>query len=152
MIHKEAEAGNEEKSRVGICWEIVELHRKYLKAEEIEATSYFLVIPSKNFYCHSLLTFKDNYKYYWIEGSFKDLKGVREYNSLEELFSDILLNFHKVVNIDNLNLNNVKIYEYEPPHFGIGCVEFYFHCFRGKNLTDKYLKNSLKLIEEEINK
>ena len=137
-----------EKSRVGICWELVELNRKYLNDADIKCNTYFFVIPYGNFYCHSVLVFKDKDKYYWFESSFKELIGIREYNSLERLFSDVLKNFNKITNLEEPKLEDIKIYDYTTPNFGIGCVLFYFHCFRGKNVTDKYLKNCLKLIED----
>lgn len=141
-----------EKSRVGICWETVELDRKYLEEENIPCKSYFFMVPSRNFYCHSVLVFEDNNKFYWIENSFKKLVGIRSYNSLQELFNDVIDNFHLISNNNTLDIRNMKIYEYTKPNNGIGCVQFYFHCFRGKNVTKKYIEKYLETIEDKNNK
>lgn len=138
-----------EKSRVAICWETVELNRKYLIQENIPCKAYFFVIPKLNFYCHSVLVFEDKNKFYWLENSFKDLLGIREYNDLQELFIDVLLNFKQIVKNKDINLKNIKIYEYEAPTPGINCVQYYFHCFKSKNITKKYLNNCLNSIEEK---
>ncbi len=138
-----------EKSRVGICWETVELSRKYLEDNNIPCKTYFFVIPNGKFYCHSILVFKANDKYYWFENSFVDMKGIKEFNSLDEVIYCILDNFKKIVNGNDFNINNIKIYEYNKPKDGTNCVLFYFHCFRGKNITKKYLINYLNSIEEK---
>lgn len=140
-----------EKTRIGICWETVELDRKYLEDNNIPCKSYFFVIPSANFYCHSVLVFQDNNKYYWIENSFKELRGIREYDSLQSLFNDVLNNFKLIANNKELHLKNIKIYEYNKPTPHIGCVQFYFHCFRGKNITKKYIQKYLEIIEDKNN-
>ncbi len=138
-----------EKSRVGICWETVELDKKYLLDANIPCKTYFFVIPNLNFYCHSVLVFKENNKYYWLENSFKELTGIREYNNLQELFNDVMHNFNAITHIENPNLKQLKIFEYNTPKFGIGCVQFYFHCFKGKNITKNYVKNYLKSIDDK---
>ena len=77
------------------------------------------------------------------------MKGIKEFNSLDEVIYCILDNFKKIVNGNDFNINNIKIYEYNKPKDGTNCVLFYFHCFRGKNITKKYLINYLNSIEEK---
>lgn len=136
-----------EKSRIGICWETVELTRKYLEEKEIPCKTYFFVIPNINLFCHSVLVINDNKNYFWLENSFKDLKGIRQYNSLQLLFNDVLSNFHLIVGRKKFNIENIKIYEYSKPKDKLNCVLFYLHCFNGKNITNEYLPEYLKNIK-----
>lgn len=138
-----------EKSRIGICWETVELNREYLEKNNISCKAYFFVIPFNNFYCHSVLVFNDKNKYYWFENSFKNMIGIHEYNSLQELFNNVINNFGNIVNQKKINIRSLKIYEYSKPRPGIGCVQFYFHCFRGKNITNDYIPNYIKLVADK---
>ena len=138
-----------EKNRIGICWETVEINRYYLQKANIPCKTYFFVVPAQSFYCHSVLVFQDKDKFYWMESSFKELIGIREYKSLKDLFYDVLDNFDKITHIKKTNFKNLKIYDYNSPNPGIGCVQFYFHCFRGKNITKDYLPKYIKLIDEK---
>ena len=103
------------KSQCGNCWETVELTRKLLEENNLPAKAYFFVIPTCEFYCHSIAVTNIDNNYYWIENSFKNMKGVREYNSLEELIYDVLNNFHKIIHKEKVNYKHVKIYEYDKP-------------------------------------
>lgn len=139
-------------TKCGNCWETVELTRHLLKQNNISCKTYFFVIPMHRFYCHSIIVAEFNEKFYWIENSFKQLKGVREYKTLDELFNDLLDNFHYIVNSDDVKYNTIKIYEYKTPPKHIGCVKFYYYCFRSKNITNPYIQNYIKLIEEKNKK
>ena len=136
------------KSEAGNCWETVELTRKELLENNIPCKAYFFVIPLNNFYCHSIAVAQIESKYYWVENSFKDMRGIHEFNSLEEIIFNVLNNFHKIVGNTNYNIKQMKIYEYEPPKTHISCIPFYFHCFRQKNITKTYLDKYIKSIEE----
>lgn len=136
----------------GNCWETVELTRYLLKQNKIPCKTYFFVIPMHKFYCHSIAVAEYNNKFYWIENSFRQLKGVREYNTLDELFNHLLDNFHYVVNSDNVKYNTIKIYEYKKPPKHIGCVKFYYYCFRSENITNPYIPNYIKSIEDKNQK
>ena len=132
------------KSQYGNCWETVELTRELLNKKNIANKTYFFVIPMHKFYCHSIAVASINNKFYWIENSFVDFKGIREYNTLQLLIKDVLDNFHKIVQDKNINLKNIKIFEYEKPKEHIGCAQFYFHCFKQKNITKEYIENYTK--------
>ena len=138
-----------EKSKIGICWEVVELTKVYLEEKNIPYKSYFFVLPFDNFYCHSVLVCNIDDKYYWIEGSLKDYKGIHEFNSIEELVFYVLDHFYIITNNEEYDVSKIKIYEYDKPKYGIGCVQFYFHCFRSKNITKKYMNKYLKIIEDK---
>lgn len=137
-----------EKSRIGNCWETVELTRKYFEQSGIKCFTYFFVIPNTNFFCHSILVFQENDNYYWVENSLKNFKGIRKYNSLEEIIYFIFDNFNVISCNQKYDIRKIKVYEYGKPKDGIGCMLYYFHCFRANNITDSYLNNYLKKFEE----
>ena len=135
-----------EETRVGICWETVELFRYYLEKNNYKCSTYFFVIPYDKFYNHSLIVYELNNKYYWMESSLIGLNGIREYNTLEELFYDLLDNF-KIVTLNNeFNYKDIKIYKYNKPRDNISCLQYVYHCFSGENLTSKYIPQYLKNI------
>lgn len=138
-----------QKSKIGNCWETVELTRYLLDKENIPNETYFFSIPMQNFYCHSIIVAQVNNKYYWIENSFKDNKGIHEYTDLSQLFFDILDKFPQIVGSKKVKYSQMKIYNYEKPQNHIGCIEFYLYCLRQKNITKKYLPNYIELIEEK---
>lgn len=133
-------------SRIGMCWETAELSRKHLQENGINCKVYFFVIPYVKFFCHSVVVFKNDNYYYWLENSFKKYKGIRKYDSLDSLFKFVLDHFNEITGTDTYNIKQIKIYEYEKPKDNIFCIPFYFHCFKGKNITSKYLKKYLNTI------
>ena len=133
------------KSRIGMCWETVELSKYLLKKNGIPCKTFFFVIPWDNFYCHSVLVFEANNKFYWFENSLKQLLGIWEFNSLQELFNSVLDNYKYISNRENVNLKLIKIFEYNSPKKEIGCVRFYMHCFKSKKMPQSYLENYFKM-------
>ena len=87
------------KSNTGNCWETVELLREKLNKLKIPSKTYFFVIPTGKFYSHSIIVAELNNKFYWIEISHKDFKGVKEFNTTKELMKYILNNFILITNL-----------------------------------------------------
>ena len=141
-----------ENTRVGICWETVELLRYNLEKENYNCKSYLFVSPQDQFYNHSLVVCEYNKKYYWIEISLEKLNGIREYDSLKDLFFDLLDNFDIVMPNNDIDYKKIKIYEYEKPRSGSNCLQFIYHCFSGKNITKDYIPIYLKNIAQKSNK
>ena len=137
------------KSNTGNCWETVELLREELNKLNIPNKTYFFVIPTGKFYSHSIIVAEINNKFYWIELSHKDFKGIKEFNSTIKLMNYILDNFILITNKEPYNPKYIKIYDYEKPKEHIGCVHYYFYCFAQKNITKNYLPEHLKSIEHK---
>lgn len=123
-----------EESRIGVCWETVELAREYLKKEGINCKTYLSILIQTGYHCHTFLVVEHENKYYWLEASFKQFKGVHVFNSLEEIFQIIIDNFHEIVRKEEFNKNDIRFYEYDKPKEGIFCVDFFMHCFAGKRI------------------
>ena len=114
--------------KCGVCWDQVELERKLFNDSNINCDTYFIYIDdNENLPSHTFLTFQLNDKYYWFEHSWYDMKGIHEYNNLEELLNDVRIKFidsrKKEIN-SNINYN-IFIYKYNQPKYHINCDEFY---------------------------
>ncbi|MBQ2408460.1 MAG: hypothetical protein II309_03410 [Bacilli bacterium] len=119
----------------GVCWETVELEREYFEKNNIPCKSYFIVIAKfRRYECHTFLVYEENNKYYWFEHSWDKLKGVYEFDNLDELLDKVILEFPDIVKYKNYNPNDLEIYEYKKPKEHINCLGFYAHCFKSKKI------------------
>ena len=141
-----------EEYKTGTCWETVELLRYYLEKNGYECKSYFFVIPYGKFYNHALITYKNNNKYCWMEISLSKLNGIREYDSLKDLFFDLLDHFDIVMPNKEISYKDMKITEYSKVKENSSCLQFFYHCFGGKNITKDYIPEYLKYIAQKQNK
>lgn len=122
-------------TKVGVCWDQVELERYYFNNTNLVFKTYFIV-HYDNDKCptHTFLIYNKNNKVYWFEHSWNKYKGIHEYNSINELLKDIKQKFITTELNNNYNSNNLVIYEYIKPKYGIGVLEFYKHCEQGKQV------------------
>lgn len=120
------------KNKVGVCWDQVELERYYLKANNWNIKTYFLVHYDEN-KCptHTFLTYEKNNHYYWLEHAWESFKGIHEYKTLKELLLDIKNKFIKYELNSNYKKENLVLYEYKRPKYHISVQEFYKHCESG---------------------
>ncbi|MBP3765599.1 MAG: hypothetical protein J6G98_00265 [Bacilli bacterium] len=119
------------KNKHGVCWDQVELERYYLSLDNIVCSSYFIVEYDDKFYpTHTFVVVSCNNKFYWFEHSWYPYRGIHEYDSLNELLKDVKLKFSKDKNIDD-----IVIYNYEKPKYGISSNEFFKHCEEGKRVN-----------------
>ena len=75
------------KSKLGVCWDQVELERYYFNQTDYEIKTFFII--NSNNTTHTFLIFINNNKYYWFEHSFEKYRGIHEYSSLDELLDDV---------------------------------------------------------------
>ncbi len=135
-----------EQTMIAVCWETVEVFRYYLEKYGYKCTTYCFVIPKDKFYNHCLIVYEDNNKFYWMEQSLSKLNGIREYNSLKDLFFDLLDNFNIVVGDKPFDYKDIKIYEYSQPRVNMSCLQFFYHCISSKNITKEYMDPYIKNI------
>ena len=116
-------------SKLGVCWDQVELERYYFEKNNISVKTYFIV-HYDNDKCptHTFLTYDKNNKVYWFEHSWFKYKGIHEYNNINELLNDIKQKFISTELNNIYNKDNLYIYEYNKPQYGIGVESFYNHC------------------------
>ena len=122
-------------SNAGVCWDQVELERDLFEKLNIEFNTYFIV-HYDNDRCptHTFLIYKDNNSYYWFEHSWEVFRGVHEYKSEEDALIDIKKKFIKHELNDKFINDNLCLYKYTKPKYGINCKDFYIHCENGENI------------------
>ena len=123
-------------SKIGCCFDQVELERELVNKAGGESRSYFISYPDdEKDISHTFLIYKDAKKYYWIENAWYKYKGLHIYDSKEELFDDVL---HKFVDtIPDGDFNKVKLYAYDKPRFGINYIKFLSNCVNGRSIKIK---------------
>ncbi len=123
-------------SKVGTCFDQVELERELVTKLGVDLRTYFIHYPDdKMDISHSFLIYKDTKKYYWIENAWLKYKGLHIYDTKKELFDDVL---HKFVDtIPDGDFKKVKMYMYEKPRFGINYGKYLSHCINGRSIKVK---------------
>ena len=88
-------------SKCGVCWDQVELERKLFSDSNINFKTYFIyIIDNDMLPSHTFLVYNDDKNYYWFEHSWGEYKGIHKYNSIKNLFDDVIYKFkssHKEV-------------------------------------------------------
>ncbi len=125
-------------SKLGVCWDQVELERHYFEKTNYPFSTYFIVYYD-NDKCptHTFLVYEDNNKYYWFEHAWSKYKGIHEYNSLNELLIDVRNNFIITELNNQYSEKNLVLRKYEIPKPGISVIDFYKHCEKGQIIVIK---------------
>lgn len=123
-------------SKLGVCWDQVELEREILKNQEIAARTYFIVYyDDKKCPTHTFVLFERGDKTIWYEHAWEKHRGWHEFDSVDEALRNIREKFIELELKDTeINWNNLCIYEYSAPTKKLGCLDFYRHCEAGKNI------------------
>ena len=121
------------KSKLGVCWDQVELERYYFQESFEDVKTYFIVhYDNAKSPTHTFLVFKKDNYYYWFEHSWEMFRGIYKFHSLRELLSNVREKFIKTTLYDKYIKENLVIYEYNKPKFNISVQEFFDHCDNGK--------------------
>lgn len=137
-------------NKIGICWDQTELQRAWFVAHGYDVKTYFLYyyINDNNCPSHSIMVFRDGNKYCWFEPMFQTTKlyalysGIHKYDTLEGLLERFYTRFMQHCRemrwlSGRFNFENVELYEYNRPEYGISGVEFYDHCRTGRKISLK---------------
>ena len=119
------------KSKIGVCWDQVELERYYFNSCSNIKTFFLVYYDGDKCPTHTFLTFEKNEKYYWFEHSYKKFRGIHEYNSLKDLLLDVREKFIKDELDNKYKKMNLVLHEYKKPKYNISVQEFYRHCDYG---------------------
>lgn len=110
-------------SKMGVCWDQVELERFLFEQNNIKVESYWIcTYDGENLPSHTFLTFEKNNNSYWFENSWKEYKGINKYKTKKELLKDIK---EKFTNSHKTSKDKTLIYRYEQPHNKLNCKEYY---------------------------
>jgi len=124
-------------SKFGVCWDQVELERYYFEQENIKCESYFIVeYDGIEYPTHTFIIIELNNKYYWFEHSWEPYRGIRKYDSIDSALYDVKEKFMKMLINRNLSTEEIVIYKYSKPQYGINSNEFFKHCESGKKIIN----------------
>lgn len=122
-------------SRLGVCWDQVELERYYFEKENIKCESYFIVeYDGLEYPTHTFMIVELNKKYYWFEHSWEPYRGIKKFDSLDEALLHIKDKFIKMLVKRNISTEELVIYKYSKPKYGISSEEFFKHCESGEQI------------------
>ena len=117
------------KSKLGVCWDQVELERFYFKEKGIDINSYFIVhYDGKKCPCHTFISFEKNGKFYWFEHAWEKHRGIKEFNSKEELLKDVREKFIDLELKNGYQEDHLFIFNYKKPTPHLDTLGFYKHC------------------------
>lgn len=103
-------------SKCGICFDQVELERKWFKENNYEVLSFY-----SNYHNHVFLVYKDNNKYYLFENCLYFMNGITEFDSLNSLFDYY---FNMQLKNSKESINNIELYKYDNVSFNESFNEF----------------------------
>lgn len=123
------------KSKLGVCWDQVELERYYFEKEKIKYETYFIVeYDGKEYPTHTFAIINLNEKYYWFEHSWEPYRGIKKFDSIELALLDVKSKFIKMLDNRNISSKEIVIYKYKKPNYGINSNEFFKHCEQGQKI------------------
>ena len=120
-----------EKNRGGICYDYVEFEEGYLDAYGIECKKYYISTDLPGHDTHTFILVDDGHGgYIYPESSFKDVEGVHEAKSIDEILKMVANGFWKINN-NKKNRDSFEwhVWEYTGhPKYGSNmkqCMEYY---------------------------
>lgn len=128
------------KSKVGVCWDFVEIYREWAKENKIDYKTFFIeynptLIPNAwDYATHTILIYKSNNKLFWFDNAYQFPSKLNEYDNMEELIDDFV---GKHAYSSSKALNEVEkyyldVYQYDEPPFGLYPIEYVNFCRNGR--------------------
>ena len=117
------------RNKCGICYDQNELIKYWLINNNYDVKTYYTTVKN-----HGIVVYMKDNKYFWIERTLLDAKGIHEYYSLNELFNDY-------VYYQNADDKEIEIFEYDNMRYGL---DFYDFISTAKN-DGKLVKKIIKL-------
>lgn len=120
-------------SKLGVCWDQVELERKLFKDANIDIQTFFIVhYDGAKCPTHTFAIFQHGEKTYWYEHSWLPMRGLHEYPTINEALADIRTKFINNELRNKYDPSNLRIHKYDAPRQNLSCPEFYAHCEKGR--------------------
>ena len=122
-------------SKLGVCWDQVELERKLFADCGIKICPFFIVYyDDKKCPTHTFAVFEEDDKVVWYEHAWKRHAGWHEFDNLPSAIRTVRDIFIEEEKLGDYNPMNLVIYmNYPAPKKKLGCLEFYKHCEDKKN-------------------
>ncbi len=130
------------KSGHGVCWDDAELERHWFGKNGYNFKVFFIIFNKEyenNLPTHSFLAYMERDKWFWFEYSFSVHRGIHEYDSLEDLISDVKKKHfdyaikHREATIEDEK--DLMIFEFEKPKYGSSPQGFVDQAMGGKVIT-----------------
>jgi hypothetical protein len=125
-------------SRLGVCWDQVEMEREVFEKMEIGCASVYVELESGN--SHTFCVYREGDKWVWVEHSYGRVAGVhRGYNKIEDIVDEVVgYMVEDKVKEGEEEGNEIKFSGvYDKPEYGINCGEFMEWCKKGKVISEK---------------
>ena len=120
------------KTKLGLCWDQVELLRYLYDKENIENKTYFIIGFHDSFIStHTFCISKIDNIYYYIENAWVINSGIYKFNDLNDALKYVKNKFTLEFNVDFST-----IFEYTKPKYGINSNEFIKYCSGGIKIDE----------------
>lgn len=117
-------------TKIGHCWDFVELERFYFKWHAIPHTTYFMYDENIDEITHTFLTFVSEGKRYYLESSWYNNRGIYPVPDENELFQKLIKKQQEKTDL------RFYIREYKDPEYPMNQFEFIGHCMRGMLIAE----------------
>lgn len=127
-------------TKVGNCFDQVEFERNWFENNNYEYKTIYnqvLLNYDNSYPTHTFLVYKENNKWYYFENAWEDMKGIHEFNTLEELLEyeyNKYIEFLKEFNITDEEIEKIKYFEYSKPKEHISAKEYIEYMLKQKEL------------------
>ena len=122
------------KSKIGTCWDQVELERLWFKNNKYDYKTFFIKFDLdyiNDYPTHTFLIYKKENKWFWFENAFIDNRGIYEFDSLDNAINTVKNKqfeyASKYYNASKNELNKIRSYEYEELTNGLDVNGFLKH-------------------------
>lgn len=122
------------KDNYAVCLEMCEVQRDFFDKHNIDNKTIMAYLDrGKNSVCHTFSVFFMNNKCYWLEASWKNKKGIHEFDSLEEVLEYYRDNFQDFARSE-YNRDDMYFIEYDGITPGMNTEEYLKQCQKGKRI------------------
>jgi len=123
------------KNKIGVCWDQVELERYYFNQTNLKIKTYF-ICHYNNDRCltHTFLIYEKGGSYYWFEHSWEKYRGIYKHQTIKELLCDVRDKFIETELNNCYQKEQLMLYEYTKPKYGISVIDFFKHCEKGEKI------------------
>lgn len=120
------------KDRYAICVEMCEVQREFFNKHNIDNKTIMIYLETeKGIICHTFSVFYKNNKVYWFEASWKNKKGIHEFNSLEEVLEYYKYNFQDFAG-ENYDKSKIHFIDYDGIKPGMTTTDYMLQCQKCK--------------------
>lgn len=134
------------KSKVGICWDVVEFARAFFEEmTNFKYETYYIMYDDNNG-CpsHSVLVFYKENRIFLFEPTahhcFYPFSGIKEFDTINELLKYVVKGFIKNQEGINVDVNNISVFKYISPGYHINGHEMRKHIDSSEKIEVYYDK------------